>query len=233
MSYLMLALVIPVLPAQDGGNEAEKLFRALGEKIARAKSLRVAYAAKVTAGDKVTGDFKGLVELKEGNQIRVEMAGQSAGKEAKVGFTADGKKLKARDPASGKEREAPLPGDLSDKLRMLLSRVGATMGTSLALLRKKGGEYIKGADLDKLLRLSDFRSGKDVRIDGRPARVLEYKVTLEKKEQVLSVRLWLDARSLLPLKREVQMETGAGPGRAVETYSEFKLGPEAKASGGA
>ena len=78
-------------------------------------------------------------------------------------------------------------------------------------------------DLDKLIRVSDFKLGANAKIEGREARVIEYKVAIKDGDTV-SAKLWLDAKTHLPLKRELAAEKEGGNVRIVETYSEFKFG---------
>jgi hypothetical protein len=79
-------------------------------------------------------------------------------------------------------------------------------------------------DVEKLLRVSDFKRGANAKVEGREAHVIEYKVSTAGEDKAF-VKLWLDARTHLPLKRELRAATGDAF-RVVETYSEFKLGPK-------
>src|SRR5262249_5428799 len=133
-------------------------------------------------------------------------------------MTSDGKKLKAVATPPGKETEEPLPENYGATVRTGLGRVGPTAGLLLAHPNLQGKEE---KDLDKLLRPSDFKVGANVKVEGRDARVIEYKVT-PTGAGPMTLKLWLDAQTRLPLKRELRDEKEGF--RIVETYSEFKLG---------
>jgi outer membrane lipoprotein-sorting protein len=217
----LLVLLLPAFaPAGGEGNEAEKLYRDLEKRVTQANTVRVAFEARLMKGAKEAGHMKGVIVVGEGNQARMEVKGQVDGKDMALEMTSDGKKLKAVATPPGKETEEPLPENFGAMVRTGLSRVGPTAGLLLAHPSFQSKEE---KDLDKTLRLSDFKVGADGKVEGRDARVLEYKVTPTGAGPV-TLKLWLDARTRLPLKRELRDEKEGF--RVIETYSEFKLGPK-------
>jgi outer membrane lipoprotein-sorting protein len=216
MRSALLVLLLPALAGAGEGNEAEKLYRALESKVTKAKSIRVTFAAKITGGKRKEPDtVKGVLELREGDKGRGEVEEKRKGKEHKWTFGSDGKKLTVTDSELGQEKEEELPKDFGARLRTILSRIGPAAMT-LVKIPPRGWE--------KVLRLSGFNFGKDTNRDGRAVRVLEYKVTLQYKvaKHSLSVKLWLDTATGLPVQREVRWEAESPPLRVVETYSKFK-----------
>jgi outer membrane lipoprotein-sorting protein len=71
------------------------------------------------------------------------------------------------------------------------------------------------------VKLSDFRTAGQDKIDGRQATVIRFTLT----RGVVSTyhRLWLDAETGLPLKLAVQTPDHMG---VIETYRNWKLDPQ-------
>src|SRR5262249_28203802 len=241
MRYALLALLVPSVAAAGERNEAEKLFRDLEKKVAKAKTVRVAFAAQVTLGKEGEGDVKGLVALAEGNKGRVELKGRMFGKEESALIVADGKTLTESEQPSGKKKERPVPRNFGVMLRKATA-LGPGTSLLIVFLTRSGGprtEEDKGKPgkeaepwpLDELnrLQLSDFKLGKDTKVGGRAARVLQYSMSVPGGKIKLPTKLWLDARTHLPVKRELNWKEGEKGLRIVETYSEFQL--DAKADG--
>jgi hypothetical protein len=219
MRWGLLVWLLPAVAVAGGaGNEGEKLYRDLEKRVVKAKAVRVAFASKMMKGDKEFGHFKGVVDLDEGNKGRVELKGQGDGKEFAMEAVSDGKKLKVTMTPPGKEQEQPLPKDFGVLVRTSLSRAGPV--ASLLFARPMVPGEDPGPDQ---FPVSDFKLGANAKVAGREARVIEYKVS-PKGGDTVSVKLWLDAKTHLPLKRDLSAEKGGESFRIVETYSEFKLG---------
>ncbi len=220
MRWVLLVVLAPAIAVAGGdGNEAEKLYRSLEKRVARAKTLRVAFASKAMKGDKEAGHLKGLVDLTEGNKGRIEGEGSSGGKDLTVKIVSDGTRMKVFADPPGTEQEQPLPKNFTQVVRTALSRVGLTAGFFLISRLAAGKE--DELDRDQQLQLSEFKLAGNARLGRREARVIEYKVSFQGNNKV-SMKLWLDARTNLPLKRELIAEKNRI--RISETYSEFKLG---------
>jgi hypothetical protein len=226
MRWVLLVLLLPALAVAGGeGNEGEKRYRDLEKRVGMTKMVHVAFASKILKGDKEAGHFKGVVDLEDWDKASVKVKGEVEGKAITLEMTADGKKLKVVATPPGGEKEEPLPRNFGAMVRTGVSRVGPTAGLLRGYPRIEGKEE---PDLDKLLRVSDFKLGANAKVEGREARVIEYKVTLTGTEKV-SAKLWLDAKTHLPLKRELSADTEGGTVRIVETYSEFTLGRKGQA----
>ena len=220
MRWTLLILLVLVFAVRGGeGNEAEKLYRGLEKKIGKAKALHLAFASKLMKGANEVGHFKGSIALMEGNKARIEVKGSTEGNDISLKLVSDGKNLKITANPPGKESELPLPKRFGANVRTGLSRVGPSMG----MVMVGGGGDKEGPDFDKLFRPSDFKLGANTKVAGRDARTIQYKVTISGKETA-SVKLWLDAKTLLPLKREITGEKQGESMRILESYSEFKLG---------
>jgi outer membrane lipoprotein-sorting protein len=223
MRWGLLALLLPAVAVAGGaGNEGEKLYRDLEKRVGKAEAVSVKFASKLMKDGKEAGHFKGWVGLGKGDKARIEVEGRAEGKDISLGLMSDGKTMKVVTTPRGKETEEPLPKNFGAMARTGVSRLGPTAALLLVHRRVQGKEE---PDLDKVLRLSDFKLGADAKVEGRDARVIEYKVIVAGDEKV-SAKLWLDARTQLPLKREVSGGKGGETVRIVETYSLFRLGSE-------
>jgi hypothetical protein len=217
----MLVLLLPAFAVAGGeGNEGEKRYRDLEKRVAMTKTVHVAFASKIMKGDKEAGHLKGVVDLEGWDKASVDVKGEMDGKGFTLKVTSDGKKLKIVATPPGGEKEEPPPKNFGAMVRTALARVGPTGALLMGLPTSPGKEE---PDLGKLIQVSDFKLGANAKVEGREARVIEYKVTLPGADKV-SAKLWLDAKTHLPLKRELSAEKGGESFRLIETYSEFKLG---------
>ena len=222
MRWALVILLLPAFPVAGGeGHEGEKLYRDLEKQVGQAKVVRVAFASKLLKGGKEAGHFKGVVDLGEGDRARVAVKGEAEGKAFTLEMTSDGKQLKVVATPPGGEKEEPLPKHFGALVRTGLSRVGSTAALLLGFSREGGGGQ-EEPDLDKRFRVSDFRLGANAKVEGREARVIAYKVTPTGRADPVLLKLWLDAKTRLPLKRELSDEKRGF--RIIETYSEFTVG---------
>src|SRR5262249_3330156 len=154
MRYALLALLFPAVAWAGGDNEAEKLFRQLEKKIRAAKAVRI--VADITGSAKGT-DVKFHIEmtLAEGNKARVKMKGEvkKEGGDEKLGaeLVSDGTNLRMSETTSGKTKDDKAPEGFSQKLALLVGRVGLIGGLRTGVGGGKKGE--KEPDLEKLLGL--------------------------------------------------------------------------------
>jgi outer membrane lipoprotein-sorting protein len=218
---MRFALLVALLPAlAGGGNEAEKLFREVEKKLTSAKSLHVASEMAVQERDKDL-KFIGSVDL-AGKNVRLQLSGNVDGKDMKLEVVSDGKKLVSVTPFGNKD-ESP-PKNLSDLVSKMVSRVGVA-GSMFVIRRGAAGKDEGPLDPDKLFRVHDFKMGEAEKVNGRDTKVLRYQLEVsEEKKEKAEVTLWVDAKTLLPLKRLVV--AGEGKARITETYTEFKLNPK-------
>jgi hypothetical protein len=219
MRWGLLVWLLPAVAVAGGaGNEGEKLYRDMEKQVVNAKTVHVAFATKLMKGDKEFGHFKGVVNLDEGNKAHVKLKGHVEEKEFAMELVSDGKKLKITMPPPGKDQEQPLPKDFGVLVRTGLSRAGPVASLLFSRAQVPGEE--QGPDR---FPVSDFKLGANAKVEGREARVIEYKVS-PKGGDTATVNLWLDAKTHLPLKRELRAEKGGESFRVIETYSEFRLG---------
>ncbi len=218
---MRLALLVALLPAlAGGGDDAEKLFRAVEKKLASAKSLRVVSSLAVQLQGKDLM-WEGSLEI-DGDKMRMRFSGRFARRDLKITAVSDGKKLRLVGFLNGDlSEEGPVPTKLRELATKLVSRIGLT--GSLFIVSKVSPRHDTG-DLnpDKLFTVHGFKRGKAVRVSGRDTKVLHYR--LDAAGQNTTVVLWVDARTLVPVKRLIDF--GKEKIRVVETYTEFQLDPK-------
>jgi outer membrane lipoprotein-sorting protein len=221
-------------------SEAEKLFRAMEQKIGEARAFRVAVDIRITAerekGKDQGGRLKGSLLLTRDNKARLTIRGNDAGRAMNREIVSDGKHITWKDdvpgppPIGGKVvgPEPPylakqtIPKKLHALLSTLVTRAGA-LGTFDGIAVANGfGEEIPA----RVQRVDawDFKEGAAAKVGGRDARVVHFKVGL-KGEGAGQATLWIDARTLLPLKYVL----GDGTNQVTEAYHEFTLDPKIEA----
>src|SRR6266545_1291139 len=101
----------------------------------------------------------------------------------------------------------------------MVSRIGLVSGFFFA---NKGGDGME-TDVEKLLPITEFKLEPAEKVNGKDAKVVSYNASPEGKTPA-RVTLWVDAKTLLPLKRLIVL--GKGGERFSETYNEFTLNPK-------
>jgi outer membrane lipoprotein-sorting protein len=193
--------------------EAENLFRAVEQKIKAANAVSVAVKVQGKAGDKAAKGEGSLLFTKE-NQARLKLTVNDPGKKETVEMVSDGRRMKfARSPdtlaRAEAERQRP---KLHDVLTRMVSGPGLWLTYELV-----NGTY----PVD--FYLVAFESGAAEKVSGRDAKVVRYMVAGLPGADY-KVTLWIDAQTLLPLKRVIGPLVGEDF-RVTETY-EFTLNPK-------
>ena len=220
--FLTVALAaLAVGPASAEQNEAEKLFRVMEQKVRDAKTLRVRFDLSIIDGLDKEGKVKGALVLGDGDKYRVEGEGKLFGEAVKFTEVSDGadKFYKdATDPKrDSKEKAAKAVGAY---LRVALPREGFFLST---LNMDRPGGLAPDAAL-----LSNFKdAGKD-KVGEQNTQVIEYTFKEKDAKEGLSMKMWLDAATHLPVKLAVVGNEGDWKS-LTETYSEFTLDPEVDA----
>ncbi len=227
MRCLLSALLLPTLLqlplalAQE--NEGEKLFRAMEKKITAAKVIQIV-AEMDDQGE--AAKFKASLILTKGNKARVRVRGDVKGQKMSTEMTSDGSKMKVLMMPGGREEEQSAK-KLHGLFSTMVSRVGLIGGLRIVRVAT-GGKDRKDPDLEKLFRLSSFKLGGADSVRGHNAKVLTYTVHIGGNDaDAARVTLWVDAKTLLPLKRAIVPQTSAM--RITEYYDEFKLDAEVDA----
>jgi outer membrane lipoprotein-sorting protein len=92
-------LAVTAWPAVAQDNEAEKLFRAMEQKVRSAQTLRLRFDLSVAGALGTKGNVKGTLVLGEGDKYRVEMEGKVFGQAVRGTEVSDGTRTAYRDAA--------------------------------------------------------------------------------------------------------------------------------------
>ncbi len=212
-------------PQEKKLSEAEAFLKKVEEKATKAKSLR--YKAKLTLneGGKEMG-LDGEGSAKEG-KFKLDMGGEIEGKPLQVTITCDGKRMRTESVNPGGRAEPQTidaPKDAADDIRLLLVRVGALVTMVLGDHKRDEAKELKA-----LFDVSGVKFGKEEKIKDRAAKVLEYTLTFNGKgaadNNTAEAKLWVDAETLTPIKREMTTSRGEA---FTETFSEWKFDEEIK-----
>jgi outer membrane lipoprotein-sorting protein len=206
------AKAFDLIPAQ--GNEAEKFFRVMEEKIKAAKAVEVTFDIEMKGkGKGEEGKLKGSVLFTKDNKARLKMSGNEMGKETTIEMISDGKRMKMADSSEtiAKAEEEPTRAKLHGLLSAIVSGPGLT---AYDLLQVQNAPKF---------RLVNFRTGPTEKVGGRDAKVVTYKVIL--MGGASQVTLWIDAETMLPVKRLMVAEGDDGKSCRFTETCNFNLDP--------
>jgi outer membrane lipoprotein-sorting protein len=221
MALVTVALLAAPTLAQQPQNEAEKLYRAMEQKIRSAKALHVVFEGDVIKdGKKAT--FSGTVDWVEGNKCHFDLKMDVEGKSARFLAISNGKEsfTKFGEQVDTKA-QAPKPRDYEQGTGWL-ARTGMVC---IFVVGPKSKEQTQSGDIDKDLHVKDFQLGAKEKIGGRDTQVVTYHFDLHDKLKV-KTSVWIDTAMLVPVKRELTAERdGKEAFRVRETFSTFEVNP--------
>jgi hypothetical protein len=125
-------------------------------------------------------------------------------------------------PFGEENKEEAVPKNLHDLASKLVSRAGLA-GTVFVIRKRGSGPANEDPDPEKLFRVHDFKMGEAEKVNGRDAKVVRYRIDVNKMEEA-EITLWVDSRTLLPVKRLAVTDKDKAP--ITETYKQFKLNPK-------
>jgi outer membrane lipoprotein-sorting protein len=210
------------------GIEAERIFRAMEKKITEAKAFKVAVTidAKGDMTQKV-GSFRGFLLVTGDNKARLNVGGADFGEDRSWQMVSNGKQVKVRpydvgvSEVSKDEETLPMPVNLR---RHIARRVTRT-GVYLNLLRMPVAMVLAAGSPDETLHVGGFKAGAAEKVGGRDAKVVHYAVGVSgPADDEATFTVWIDAKTLLPLKRVIVMKRWSVT--ITETYTEFTLDPK-------
>jgi outer membrane lipoprotein-sorting protein len=208
-------------PAVAEENEAEKLFRGMEQKVRKAKTLQVRFDLSVTDALGKKGTVQGILTLGEGDRYRVDGEGKLFGEAVKFTEVCDGTTTSFRDPNDPKkDSNEPAPKAAGAYFRAALPRWGFFLST---LNMRRSGELTPDA-----FQLSDFKPAAPEKIGGRNAQVIQFTFKEKGAKDGLSMKMWLDAETNLPVKLTVAGGKSDWADIA-ETYREFTIDPRVDA----
>jgi outer membrane lipoprotein-sorting protein len=239
LSVLAWSFLLPVALAQD--NEAEKLFRDMEKKIRAAKSFEITFDYQVEdlAGTKRSS--KGTLLLTKDNKAGLKVSGYFEGKrDAPLELVSDGTKLKTKGAKfvvasngvpgveKGGQSEQETPKNFSVQLGALVSRSGVWF--SLYVMPYLLRDGIDPDDEGSKVNAYGFKLGAAEKVGEREAKVVRYRFgkggPCPDDQEII---LWVDAKTLLPLKRVLDLRKNRGVVSGIiitERYTGFTLDPK-------
>ncbi len=202
------------------------LLTQMEEKLAKAKTISVKFAAELSINGTSMGTWEGGFKAADANRVRISAKGKLM-KELSYLLVCDGKKEKnvdlsrdATSAASAARRDAAVAA---------LGRFG--IGTGLFLGFVKSGLGPHEEESAEAVKLSDAKTAGTEDVDGRKADVVTLKAALTRKAGLLkevkdevAQTIWIDTETRLPLKRAMSVKPEKGAERVlVETYSKWSL----------
>jgi outer membrane lipoprotein-sorting protein len=215
---MLIELAFVFLLHADVKNEAERLFRKMEMTLKSAKSVECSFEAKGEGGKAADGSAKGSLTLGEGNKSRLEMTLKKGAEVEKIALICDGEKMMSPDD---KTRKVPAPKWLNDLYRAALVRSGPSL--RLSRIDNGANEQPQELKVDDVLKVSNFKLGKKEKIDDKEAQAIHYNLGFEEFKDPLTVTLWIDTKTNLPIKRELIGKEGDDKVILTETYSKFSI----------
>ncbi len=195
-------LLMTAARAQGQDAEAEKLFRAMENKVREAKGLKVTFVVDGDLGKDRTVQVNGSTLVMAGTKARLDFKIKQGAEDIQLLVLADGKNTLTI--VNGKKEGKPAPvGAALSEVPLVLTRGGA-----FAWMETGPGAAEPVADIDKLLPASEFKLGKKETVNGRECQAVAYTLAWPKRGNV-QVTLWLSTRTGLPVKREVKGTTSS------------------------
>jgi len=216
----MTLLLLLAIAVQD---DAKALYERMAKALDDAKTLTLKTKGTMSS-DPLKVDVEMSIRVKEGNRLAIETTMESGGKKQKTALVCDGKKAGAV-AADGPKEAVDAQADLVARALTGLKALGAT-GMCFPGLQP-AGERKNRHDLPDLaadLALKDFVTKGDAKVGEVEAKMISYAVSV-KGGGTWNVTLWLDAKSGLPIKREIEGEWEKAKVRIVETC-EVVVNPE-------
>jgi outer membrane lipoprotein-sorting protein len=212
---LLFAPVLAVVLSQ-AGEDAEKTFRAMESKVAKADTLQVTFEGKLEGPKGEGGSFKGQVQVGTGNKARIEAELTFMGKSSKMTMISDGTKMAS--VMDGKSNTQDTPPAMRSLMTVALARLG--IGTAVFMVSAPGDK----TNPLETIKVSDFKKGKAEKVGDRMADVIEYKLNINGK--MTDCAVWIDSATGLPLRRTLRGSEVGATFTFTETYGMFAINPK-------
>jgi outer membrane lipoprotein-sorting protein len=220
--FTLLAVLCLAAPASAQDSTAEKIYRAMENKVRGAKTLQVALTAEMDSA-KFKGTMKGTVYSAQGNKGRMEMDSDVGGKSEKMLMITDGKV--SYDKQGDKVNVDPKPKNVDQLDKMLpgfLGRCGLAGGFLFSFSGPSDPDKKQEPfDIDKELPIKNFKLGVKEKVGDRNAQVVDYQIDIAGK--AVKVSVWIDTQTQVPLKRVLVLDEGGQTMRITETYATFNV----------
>jgi hypothetical protein len=213
----------PKTSSEGDGKEAEKLFQVMEQKILKCKTFQTQVETSVT-GTQSDNNWKGVVAVAPGDKVRLTLEPVEAkpNRVILLGMLSDGNKWQTFGSIAF---EVEKPARLGQIALASITRPGVQEGFRESI-HLANNEQPLDFDINKYYPVSDFKSGKKETISGVEAQAIEYSIKPPKISSwvaPLSVTLWVDEKTGLPVKRMVTGKWAEKPFTVTETYTKTVL----------
>ena len=183
---------------------AVEAYRKIEESLRKAKSVTLTWTWEVRPWASKAWEGSGTLLLKSGDKANLSLKFENPGGEHRLRLVSDGSFLKYTFEPPDRDHlkivHEATPRNIMDDLGIV--RFGPFEGTQYAGVMDI---YLRGGDLDRSVRgslkLTAFKLGED----DKGAKRLTYSIMRWKEDQS-EVKLWYDALSHKPLKRQIRHE---------------------------
>jgi outer membrane lipoprotein-sorting protein len=218
------ALVLSVAPGFPfPPSDAERLMREMDAAITAARTLHIDFEIRNDKPGKGERLFRGSVYLADHNRFRYDQTGTLT-----ASVISDGHHTVTTvvNPAERVSQETP--GWFNEVLQTWLGRGGTyvSVGRVCELAARRPGETPGREDGP---RVSNARLLPDEVVGGVKARVVEYDLGWEKLLSVVDaakVRVWIDPKTKLPIRRTFVIRPGATKDTYTATHKKFEIDPK-------
>jgi outer membrane lipoprotein-sorting protein len=218
---MWLSFIALLLGAAPGQDEALETFRRMEQQVLKCKTFEAQIEFDF-AGDpeaiEIPKGVKGRLLVARGNKMRWEIDMIAAGRQHKATTVSDGKRMLTIGAVPRQNDQAP--EQLTEIALSSATRGGIWLTLYAVLENQDPAKEYKDFDADKSFAVSDFKLGAKEMVAGKEAQVLEYNAKIA--DQSLSVTVWIDTQTHLPLKRMLKV----GPDQVIvltESYTKVVL----------
>ena len=199
------------------GKEAENLFRAMEEKLAKVKTLECSVEIHCDSGGQMEAlSYKGSLLLGEGNRARQEIKEPGKAPPIRLLMVSDGTRLSIQDNGMSQPAIENTPKDLNRDILTWLARTGVFV-PHLPL------PDVNADSAQDRFPVANFKLGDKEKIGEHATQRLDYQLSIKGQDPTFAVTVWLDTATGLPLKRKLFSQVGKEKLTVVETYSKLTL----------
>lgn len=199
-------------PKNDGAkNEAEKLFHAMEQKLDKAQTLECVFEVKIN-----TLSYEGSLFLAQGNRARLEINEATKGRPMRLLMISDGARRSFQDNGISRPQLGDTPKNLNGEILTWVARPGVFLPSTPL-------PDVKADAAKDRFQVSGFELGKKEKVGEREAQRLDYQLSVKGLDHTLSVAVWLDLTSRLPVKRVATERVAGQETIVVEIYGTLTL----------
>jgi outer membrane lipoprotein-sorting protein len=225
--HVLLALTAGLLlaanaPKAEGAeNDAEKMFRNMEEKLAKAATLELVFEGKLEVEEgKESSTIRrdGSLLLAEGSRMRLEIKEEAKAETTWRLMVSNGARMKVLDKGSDPQVQT-VPKSGNSEVLTWVTRAGL-------LLPQMPLPDVEVTDGKDRYSVSDFRLGNKEKVGERQTQRLEYQLVVKGHPGTFAVTVWLDTKTDLPVKRLITFRMPGHMATLTEGYTKLTLNGE-------